>query len=70
MRLGEISGTAIPFGHFVTLLEGQLGYPLVNDEALLDAKQFSELSKAPAEIQRQPGGSFKLFGARIEGRNI
>jgi len=39
-------------------------------EILLDAKQFAAFTKDTAEIQRQPGGSFKLFGGRIEGRNI
>jgi activator of HSP90 ATPase len=39
-------------------------------EALLDAKQFAAFTKDTAEIQRQAGGSFKLFGGRIEGRNI
>jgi len=39
-------------------------------EALLDAKQFAAFTKDTAEIQRQPGGAFKLFGGRIEGRTI
>ena len=39
-------------------------------EALLDAKQFSAFTQDTAEIQPQPGGAFKLFGGRIEGRNI
>jgi activator of HSP90 ATPase len=39
-------------------------------EVLLDAKQFSAFTKDTAEIQRQPGGAFKLFGGRVEGRNI
>ena len=39
-------------------------------EVLLDAKQFAAFSKDTAEIQGQPGGSFKVFGGRIEGRNI
>lgn len=39
-------------------------------EALLDAKRFSAFTKDSAEIDRQPGGTFKLFGGRIEGRNI
>jgi activator of HSP90 ATPase len=39
-------------------------------EVLLDAKQFSAFTKDTAEIQPQPGGAFKLFGGRIEGRNI
>src|SRR5271156_6544372 len=39
-------------------------------EILLDAKQFSAFSKEPAEIRPQPGAAFKLFGERIEGRNV
>jgi len=39
-------------------------------QALLDAKQFSAFSNAAAEIQPQPGGTFKLFGGLIEGRNV
>lgn len=39
-------------------------------EVLLDAKQFSAFTKDTAEIQPQPGGAFKLFGGRIEGRNV
>jgi len=39
-------------------------------EALLDAKQFSAFTKDTAEIRPQPGEIFKLFGGRIEGRNI
>ena len=38
--------------------------------ALLDARQFSALTKEPAEIQPQPGAPFKLFGGMIEGRNV
>ena len=39
-------------------------------EMLLDAKQFSACTQDTAEIQPQPGGAFKLFGGRIEGRNV
>jgi activator of HSP90 ATPase len=39
-------------------------------EVLLDAKQFSVFTKDAAEIQPQPGAAFRLFGGRIEGRNI
>ncbi len=39
-------------------------------DALLDAKQFAAFTKDTAEIDRRPGGSFKLFGGRIEGRHI
>jgi activator of HSP90 ATPase len=39
-------------------------------EALLDAKQFSAFTGAPAEIDRQPGGAFSCFGGIIADRNI
>ena len=39
-------------------------------EVLLDARQFSAVTNDPAEIERRDGGAFKLFGGRIEGRNI
>ena len=40
-------------------------------EALLDAEQFSKLSGGlPAEINREVGGAFSLFGGQIKGRNI
>jgi uncharacterized protein YndB with AHSA1/START domain len=38
--------------------------------ALLDSGQFSDFTGDTARIQPQPGGAFKLFGGRIEGRNI
>lgn len=40
-------------------------------EALLDAKQFSVLSGFPgAEIHREVGGTFSLFGGHVIGRNL
>ncbi len=39
-------------------------------EILLDAKQFSAFTKDTAEIQPTAGGAFRLFGGRIEGRNV
>ena len=39
-------------------------------EILLDAKQFSAFTKDTAEIRAEAGGAFRLFGGRIEGRNI
>jgi activator of HSP90 ATPase len=39
-------------------------------EVLLDAKQFSAFTKDTADIQPSAGGAFKLFGGRIEGRNV
>jgi activator of HSP90 ATPase len=39
-------------------------------EALLDAKQFSAFTGAPADIQREAGGAFSCFGGFIVGRNI
>ena len=38
-------------------------------EALLDAKQFTEFSGRPAEINREVGG-FSLFKGHITGRNL
>jgi activator of HSP90 ATPase len=39
-------------------------------QALLDEKQFSALTGATAEIDRNIGGAFRLFGGRVIGRNI
>jgi len=39
-------------------------------EALLVAKQFTEFSGRPAEINREVGGAFSLFKGHIIGRNV
>ena len=40
-------------------------------EALLDAKQFAEMSGGLAtSIQREAGGTFSIFGGHIVGRNL
>jgi activator of HSP90 ATPase len=39
-------------------------------EALTDAKQFSKVTGAPAEIDHKAGGAFSCFGGMITGRNI
>jgi activator of HSP90 ATPase len=39
-------------------------------EALLDSKKFSAFSGRAAQIKRQPGGTFSLFGGHIVGRNV
>jgi activator of HSP90 ATPase len=39
-------------------------------EILLDSKQFAAFTGAPAEISREAGGTFSLFGGIIVGRNI
>jgi activator of HSP90 ATPase len=39
-------------------------------EALLDSKQFTELSDRTAEINREVGGAFSLFKGHIIGRNL
>ena len=39
-------------------------------EALLDSKQFTEISGRPAEIDREVGGAFSLFKGHIIGRNV
>jgi activator of HSP90 ATPase len=39
-------------------------------DVLLDSKQFTAFSGAPAEINREAGGTFSMFGGLIVGRNI
>ena len=39
-------------------------------EILLDAKQFAAFTKDTADIQPAAGAAFRLFGGRIEGRNV
>jgi activator of HSP90 ATPase len=39
-------------------------------EALLDEKQFSAFTGAAAQIKRELGGAFTLFGGRVIGRNV
>ena len=39
-------------------------------DALLDSKQFAAFTGAPAEISREPGGIFSIFGGLIVGRNV
>ena len=39
-------------------------------DALLDTKQFSAFTGAPAQIDREAGGAFSCFGGIITGRNI
>ena len=39
-------------------------------EALLDAKQFTAFSGRPADINREVGGAFSLFGGHTVGRNV
>jgi activator of HSP90 ATPase len=39
-------------------------------DALLDSKQFAAFTGMPAEINREPGGTFSMFGGLIIGRNL
>lgn len=39
-------------------------------ETLLDSKQFTAFAGRPAEINREIGGAFSLFGGHIIGRNL
>jgi activator of HSP90 ATPase len=39
-------------------------------DILLDSKQFTAFSGEPAEISREVGGAFSMFGGKIVGRNI
>lgn len=39
-------------------------------EILLDSKQFAAFTGMPAQISREPGGAFSMFGGMIVGRNV
>src|SRR5215831_16007273 len=39
-------------------------------EALLNSKQFSAFTGAPAQIEGTAGGAFSCFGGMITGRNV
>lgn len=39
-------------------------------EVLMDAKQFSAFTGAPAQIEREAGGTFSCFGGMVTGRNV
>jgi len=39
-------------------------------DILLDSKQFGAFSGEPAEISREVGGAFSMFGGKIMGRNV
>src|SRR5258708_1665647 len=56
-----------------TTIHHEIDYKILPEriyKALLDPKQFAAFSGDTAEIEPTPGGVFKLFGGRIEGRNI
>jgi activator of HSP90 ATPase len=39
-------------------------------DALLDSRQFAAFSGEPAQINREAGGAFSMFGGKIVGRNV
>jgi len=39
-------------------------------EVLLDSRQFAAFSGEPAQIHREAGGAFSMFGGKIVGRNV
>jgi len=39
-------------------------------QALVDETEFSKLTGPPAQIGREPGGAFALFGGQIVGRHL
>jgi activator of HSP90 ATPase len=39
-------------------------------DALLDSKTFAAFTRMPATIENEAGGVIRLFGGRIDGRNI
>jgi activator of HSP90 ATPase len=64
---------AEPTGKPGTSLHQEIDLPASTDRLygmLLDAAKFSAFTKQPAEIGTEEGAPFKLFGARVEGRNV
>jgi activator of HSP90 ATPase len=57
----------------ITALHQELDFRAEPDriyQILLDSKQFAAFTGRAAEISRDPGGAFKMFGGLIEGRNV
>jgi|HubBroStandDraft_6_1064221.scaffolds.fasta_scaffold00926_5 activator of HSP90 ATPase len=44
--------------------------PQKSYEILLDSKQFADFTGMPADISRDAGGAFTMFGGMIVGRNV
>ncbi len=63
IRATEISGSAIPFGHFVSILEAQLGYPIANETGL--AGQY-DLALRYARDDAPGGESLSVYAALEE----
>lgn len=57
----------------LTYLHQEIGIHANSDriyDALLDSKQFAAFTGMAAEINREAGGAFSMFGGLIVGRNI
>lgn len=57
----------------LTYLHQEIGIHASSDriyDALLDSKQFAAFTGMAAEINREAGGAFSMFGGLIVGRNI
>lgn len=67
---GTLSATPVKTGTAIHQEEDFNAPPGKIFEILLDAKQFSAFTKDTAEVNANPGASFRLFGGRIEGRNV
>jgi len=73
IRPTEISGTDIPFGHFVTILEAQLGYPILNETGLsgqfdLSLKYVRDDSPAAAADGPSVFAALADLGLKLEAR--
>jgi activator of HSP90 ATPase len=73
LLLGGVAATNAQSKKTGTSIHQEIDYkipPARIYEILLDAKQISAFSKDTAEIRAEAGGAFRLFGGRIEGRNV
>jgi uncharacterized protein (TIGR03435 family) len=68
IRPTEICGTAIPFGHFVSILEAQLKYPLTNDIGLTGKFDLCLKYGAPGDGASVFSALEEQLGLKIEAR--
>jgi activator of HSP90 ATPase len=70
-QMKEAPGSAVNAKHTSLHQEVDLGAsPERVYEMLLDSRQFTAFSGAPAEIHGEAGGAFALFGNLVTGRNV
>jgi uncharacterized protein (TIGR03435 family) len=73
IRPGEISGTNIPFGHFVSILQAQMGLPITNETGISGEFDFTFKYDPQDSPGAEPGTSVfaaldDQLGLRLERR--